>query len=127
MSVTVGSDACVPVKGATTITGAGADAAAQRADKRNKQATFKSCAPFCNCISQANNTQADNVEYPDNDAHDNPDNLIECSDSYVKTSGSLLQYHKDIPNDNIAILSHSNSKQEKQEEPLMMVTQRTLK
>ena len=28
-------------------------------------------------------------------------NLIECSDNYSKTSGSLWQYYKDGPNDNI--------------------------
>ena len=28
-------------------------------------------------------------------------NLIECSDNYAKTSGSLWQYYKDDPNDNI--------------------------
>ena len=29
-------------------------------------------------------------------------NLIEYSDNYSKTSGSLWQYYKDIPNDNLA-------------------------
>ena len=28
-------------------------------------------------------------------------NLIECSDNYSKTSGSLRQYYRDKPNDNI--------------------------
>ena len=28
-------------------------------------------------------------------------NLIECSDSYSKTSDSLYQYYKDNPNDNL--------------------------
>ena len=28
-------------------------------------------------------------------------NLIECSDNYPKTSGSLWQYYRDKPNDNI--------------------------
>ena len=28
-------------------------------------------------------------------------NLIECSDNYSKTSGSLWQYYKDDPNDNL--------------------------
>ena len=28
-------------------------------------------------------------------------NLIECSDNYSKTSGSLWQYYKDDPSDNI--------------------------
>ena len=29
-------------------------------------------------------------------------NLIECSDNYSKTSGSLWQYYKDVPNNNLA-------------------------
>ena len=29
-------------------------------------------------------------------------NLVEYSDNYSKTSGSLWQYYKDYPNDNIA-------------------------
>ena len=28
-------------------------------------------------------------------------NLIECSDNYSKTSGSLWQYYRDKPNDNV--------------------------
>ena len=28
-------------------------------------------------------------------------NLIEYSDNYSKTSASLWQYHRDVPNDNI--------------------------
>ena len=28
-------------------------------------------------------------------------NLPECSDNYSKTCGSLWQYHKDDPNDNL--------------------------
>ena len=29
-------------------------------------------------------------------------NLLECRDNYAKTSGSLWQYYRDEPNDNIA-------------------------
>ena len=29
-------------------------------------------------------------------------NLIKCSDNYSKTSGSLWQYYKEEPNDNLA-------------------------
>ena len=50
------SHAYILVKGIITITGAGADAAARRADERNKGVTFKNCAPFINCISEINNT-----------------------------------------------------------------------
>ena len=31
-------------------------------------------------------------------------NLIECSNNYSETSGSLWKYYRDEPNDNIIIL-----------------------
>ena len=40
------TDAYILVKGTITITGAGDDAAARRADERNKGVIFKNCAPF---------------------------------------------------------------------------------
>ena len=60
-----------------------------------KKIIFKNCAPFTNCISKINNTQINNAEYigivmP-------MYNLIEHSDNYSKTSGSLWQYSKNIP------------------------------
>ena len=56
---------------------------------------FKNCAPFTNCRSKINNTQIDNAEYIDivMSMH----NLIEHSDNYSKTSGSLWKYCKEIP------------------------------
>ena len=53
------------------------------------------CAPFTNCISKINNTQIGNAEHIDivMPMH----NLIEDSNNYSKTSGSLWQYWKDIP------------------------------
>ena len=57
--------------------------------------TFISCAPFTNCIIEINNTQADNAK--DIDIVIPMYNLIEYSDNYSKTSGSLWQYCKDIP------------------------------
>ena len=60
-----------------------------------KKVIFKSCAPFTNCISKINNNQIDNAEYIDIIMP--MYNLIEYSDNYSKTSGSLLQYCKDIP------------------------------
>ena len=94
------ADSYILVKGTITITGKGANAAAERADERDKGVTFKNCAPFTKCISRINNTDIDN-------AH-NIDivmpmySLIEYSDNYSKTSGSLWQYYKDDPNDNTA-------------------------
>ena len=92
------SDAYILDKGNISINntaGAGADA-----NNTNKKVIFKNCAPFTNCISKINNTQIDNAEYIDIVMP--MYNLIEYSDSYSKTSGSLWQYCKDIPavNDN---------------------------
>ena len=90
------SDAYILVKGKITIAGAGADAAARQADER-----IKYCAPFINCISEINNTQIDNAK--DIDIVIPMYNLIEYSDNYAKTTGSLWQYFRDEPvaNDDI--------------------------
>ena len=94
------SDAHIFVKGTITITGAGDDAATRQADERDKEAAFKNCALFTNCISETNNTQIDNCK--DIDIIMPMYNLIEYSDNYAKTSGSLWQYYRDEPNDNLA-------------------------
>ena len=93
------ADAYILVKGTITITGAGADAATRQADEREKGVTFKNCAPFTKCINRINNTEIDtardiNIIMP-------MYNFIEYIDNYSKTSGSLWQYYKDDPNDNI--------------------------
>ena len=80
-------------------TGAGDNAAARQADKRDKGVTFKNCAPFTNCISKINNTQVDNAK--DIDIVMPMYNLIEYSHNYAKTTGSLWQYFRDEPNDNL--------------------------
>ena len=92
-------DSYILVKGTITITGAGDDAAARRADEKNKGVTFKSCAPFTKCISRINNTDIDNTH--DIDIVMPMYNLIEYSDNYSKTSGSSWQYYKDDPNNNL--------------------------
>ena len=81
------SDAYILVKGTITITGEGADAAATQTDERDKSVVFKNCAPFTNCISEINNTQVDNAK--DIDIVMPMYNLIEYSNNYGKTSGSL--------------------------------------
>ena len=81
------SEAYIFVKGRITITGAGDDAAARQAEKIDKGVAFKNCAPFINCISEINNTQVDNAK--DIDIVMPMYNLIEYSDNYAKTSGSL--------------------------------------
>ena len=94
------SEAYILVSGTIRITGTGADHAATQVDERNKGVKFRNCAPFTNCISEINNTQIDNVKYTDvvMPLYD----LIEYSNNYSKTLGSLSQYYRDESNDNIA-------------------------
>ena len=68
--------------------------------KRSKGVIFKNCAPFINFKSEINNTEIDNAK--DIDIVMPMYNLIEYSDNYSKTSGSLWQYYRDEPNDNLA-------------------------
>ena len=93
------SDAYILVKRTIIANNTAADGAA--ANNTNKKVIFKDCAPFTNCISKINNTQIDNAK--DTDIVIPMYNLIEYSDNYEKTTGSLWQYCKDIParNDNI--------------------------
>ena len=93
------ADAYILVNGRITITGAGDYGAARRADEKDKGVTFKNCAPFTKSISRINITDIDNAQ--DIDIVMPMYNLIEYSDNYSKTSGSLWQYYKDDPNDNI--------------------------
>ena len=94
------SDAYILVSGTINITEAGDDDnAKKKTDERNKGVVFKNCALFTNCISRINNGQINNAEYID--VVMPMYNLIEHSDNYLKTSGSLWQYYRDDPNDNI--------------------------
>ena len=94
------ADAYVLVKGTITITGAGNDDAAKQLDERNKGVIFKNCAASTKCTSRINGTEIDDAQ--DIDIVMPMYNLIEYSDNYSKTSGSLWQYYKDEPNDNLA-------------------------
>ena len=87
------SDAYILVKGTISINNTAAQGAA--ANNTDKKVIFKNCAPFTNCISEINNTQIDNAK--DIDIVMPKYNLIEYSDNYAKTTGSLSQYCKDIP------------------------------
>ena len=87
------SDAYILVKGNITVNNTASVGAA--ANNSNKKVIFKNCAPFTNCISKINNTQIDNTEYIDIVMP--MYNLIEYSNNYSKTSGSLWQYCKEIP------------------------------
>ena len=84
------SDAYILVNGSITVNNtAAADA---DANNTNKKVIFKNCAPFTNCISEINNTQIDNAK--DLDIGMPLYNLIEYSDNYSKTSGSLCNIVK---------------------------------
>ena len=93
------TEAYILVKGTITMTRAGDDASARRSDERNKVVIFKNCAPFIKCISRINDAEIDNAQ--DIDILMPMYNLIEYSNIYSKTSGSLWQYYKDDPNDNL--------------------------
>ena len=91
------------LKGTITVNNTGTAAAP---NNRNKKVAFKNCAPSTNYISKINNTQIDNAK--DIDIVMPMYSLIEYSNNYSETSGSLWQYCKDIPavddNGNIVIL-----------------------
>ena len=102
------SDAYILGKGTITVNNTAAAGAA--ANNTNKKVMFKNCAPFTNCISEINNTQIDNAK--DIDIVIPMYNLIEYSDNYAKTTGSIWQYCKDIPaqnaNGDIALFAANN-------------------
>ena len=103
------SDAYILVKGTISANNTAADGAV--ANNTNKKVIFKNCAPFTNCISEINNAQIDNAK--DIDIVMTIYNLIEYSNTYAKTTGSLWQYCKDIPsrnnNDEIIIFRFNNT------------------
>ena len=81
------SDPYIVVKGTIIVEG-------DKYDKtRNKKLIFKTSVPFRSCISTINNTFIDNAE--------NLDivmpmcNLLEYSDNYSITSGSLWNFYRD--------------------------------
>ena len=98
------SDAYILVTGDITATGGDA----------NTRVAFKNCAPFTKCITHINDEHVDNA--------DNLDiimpmyNLIEYSDNYLDTSGSLWQFKRDEQNmsngnpANVAIANPSSFK-----------------
>ena len=79
------SDASILVRGTLTVSKIGASGG-----NNNIQVVFKNCAPFTDCIREINDTQIDNAK--DIDAVMPMYNLIEYSNNYSKTSGSLWQY-----------------------------------
>ena len=85
------SDAYILVKGNITVNNTTATAD----DNTNEKVIFKNCALFTSYISKINNTQIDKAEYTDIVIP--MYNLIEYSDNYSKTSGSLWKYCKEMP------------------------------
>ena len=102
------SDAYILVKGTISVNNTAAQGAA--ANNTNKKVIFKNCAPFTNCISEINNMQIDNAK--DIDIVMPIYTLIEYSDNYAKSTGSLWQYSNDTParnaNDEIIVFDVNN-------------------
>ena len=88
-------------KGRIIITGGPDDPsdANKGADERGKGVIFKNCSPFINCKAEISNTETDNAK--DIDIVMPMYNLIEYSDNYSKTSGSLWKYYRHEPDDNL--------------------------
>ena len=87
------SDAYILAKGTTTVPNTAAAGVA--VNNTNKKVIFKNFAPFTYCITEINNAQVDHAQKIDIVMP--MYNLIEYSDAYSKTSGSLWQYHRDEP------------------------------
>ena len=83
------SDAYIVVKGTVDLLAAGAN----EYNKAGKEIAFKINAPFRSCISKINNTLIDNAE--DLYIVLSMYNLLEYSDNYSMTSGSLKNYYRD--------------------------------
>ena len=74
------SDACILVTGDVKVTNIGVDT----------NVAFKNCAPFARCVTHIND---EHVETAENlDIVMRIYNLIECSDNYSDSSGSLYQF-----------------------------------
>ena len=101
------SDAYIHVRGTITVNNTAAAPAA--ANNTGKKVIFKNCAPFTKCIGKINYTNVDDAR--DIDIVMPMYNLIEYSDNYSKTSGSLWQYSKDIHavNNNNVIIDFTNN------------------
>ena len=76
-------DAYILVTGDITATGGNA----------NTKAAFKNCAPFTKCVTHINDEHADDAE--NLDVVMPMYNLIEYSDNYLDTLGSLWQFKRD--------------------------------
>ena len=96
------SDADIVVKGRITVEGYNDD------KTRNKKLIFKNNAPFRSCITKINNTFINNGEDPDIVMP--MYNLLQYSDSYSMTSGSLWNYYRDKVNDSANEIDDNDNK-----------------
>ena len=87
------SDAYIVVKGAITVESSIANIRA------NKELAFKNNAPFRSLVLKINTTFIGNAE--DIDIVMLMYNMLEYSDNYSMTSGSLWNYYRDEVNDNV--------------------------
>ena len=83
------SDAYIVMQGDITLEGD------NNANKKNKNLPFKKNAPFIKYILRINGIRLDNAE--DADVVMPMYNLLECSKSYRKPTGSLWNYYRDEP------------------------------
>ena len=96
------SEAYIILKGRVTVLARATAAPNPRTAEQNgsnKDFIFKNCAPFTNCITKINQTTIEDVS--DIDLVMPMYNLLEYSENYQKTSGSLWQFARDDPTANI--------------------------
>ena len=87
------SDANILVKQTATVPNTVASGVA--VNDTNEKIVFKNCTPFTDCITEINNTPVDDAQknYVVMPIY----TLMEYSDAYSKTLGSLWQYYRDEP------------------------------
>ena len=102
------SDAYILVQGIINVPDTAAGNAA--VSNTNKNVIFGNCAPFTICITEINKVQVDDAQ--DIGIVMSMYTLIEYSDAYSQTSGSLWQYYRDEPaleiNNNIIDFHNGN-------------------
>ena len=101
------SEAYILAKGIITV--ANTAATDVDANNTNKTEIFKNCALSTNCKAILNNTQLDNAK--EIDIVIAVYNLLEYSNNYSKSSGSLFQYYRDEPalNNDGAIVGYADN------------------
>ena len=91
-SVSNNSDAYILIKGNITVRNTTCQVEPNNAAK--EKVIFKTCVPFINQISRINKMQVDYTN--DIDIVMPMCNLIEYSDNYLKTSGALWQFYRNV-------------------------------